>query len=183
MNKTFLKGALKNKNLIGIRTVEHDLDETTIGFLISVDDNCFTINEIDPFGFFIGLTTILFDDVINIDINDRYLRRLHFIFENKNLFDRNKKISIFKKGYELVPYFDFLIKNNLITTFYFNEDNYLIGILLEYDNCLMKVKCIGNEGDEDGESIYQIEKLSCLRYNGIEEQKIQLLFENRDIFY
>jgi len=42
---------------------------------------------------------------------------------------------------------------------------------------------IGREGDDDGTSYYPIDKLIGLKYDGLEEQKIKLLYENRSKFY
>jgi len=44
-------------------------------------------------------------------------------------------------------------------------------------------KNIGIEGDEDGFSYYPLDSLIGLRYNSIEEQKIEILYKNNTVFY
>jgi hypothetical protein len=84
---------------------------------------------------------------------------------------------------KLAPYFNDLIENKTIATFYFNEDDYATGVVLKYDEAQIMINNIGSEGDEDGISCHYIDRLIGLRYNGLEEQKIKLLYENRAFFY
>jgi len=47
MKKKVLELAYKEKSLIGVRTISIDSDESIIGFIVSMDETYFTINEID----------------------------------------------------------------------------------------------------------------------------------------
>jgi len=183
MNKSILERALKDKSLIGIRTHLQEWGESIIGFIVELDESFFTINEIDEYGFYIGNTTIEIGNIINIDINDRYQRRLKFIHEHASIFNINNRISIWKEGFMLIPYFENLIENKTVVTFYFNEDDYVTGRVLSFDKEQIMLNNIGSEGDEDGVSYYHINNLIGLRYDSLEEQKIKLLYENRFEFY
>lgn len=183
MKKMILKEMVKKNTLIGIRTNNLDWDETIVGFINSIEETCFTINEIDKYGLLIGSTIIKIEDVINIDINDRYLKRLKYIYDNKSIFNYNDRTTIWGTGDELIKYFKLLFEKKSITTFFYDEEDYLTGILMKYDKKYIKIMCVGDEGDEDGISYYPIDKLIGLRYDGIEEQRIKLLYQNRDKFY
>jgi hypothetical protein len=182
MKKTLLENAFKDKSLIGIRTNVLDRGESIIGFIVELEESFFTINEIDEYGLFIGNTIIAIEDIVNIEINDRYQKRLKFIYDNSSTLNPNNRITIWKEGTELVAHFKTLIENKKITTFYFDEEDYVIGIILKFDKEYVMLNNIGIEGDEDGTSCYPIDKLIGLRYDGIEEQKIRLLYENRNLF-
>lgn len=183
MKKTLLDKAFKEKSLIGIRTSSLAWGESIIGFIVELEESFFTINEIDEYGLLIGNTTIVIEDVANVVINDRYQRRLKYIHDNRSLLNPNNRVTIWKEGAELISSFKTLVKTQKITTFYFNEDDYVIGVILEFDESYLMIKNIGSEGDEDGLSCYPINKLVGLRYDGIEEQKIKLLFEASSEFY
>ena len=183
MIKTLLENAIKEKSLIGIRTKSLDWGESIIGFIIQFGGSYFTINEIDEYGFLIGKTQIAIEDVINIDVDDRYQKRLTYIYNNNSTFKINERITIWKEGEELIPNIKALIENKIVATFYLIEDDYVIGFALKYDKTYVMIKNIGSEGDEDGTSYYPIDKFIGLRYNSIEEQKIKLLYENRTSFY
>ena len=183
MKKKVLEVAYKEKSLIGVRTISIDSDESIIGFIVSLDETYFTINEIDEYGFFIGNTTIAIQSVINLEVDDRYQKRLKFIHENNLNFNHNSQYTVWKESSELVPEFKYLIENKTITTLYLNEDNYVTGIILKFDVDYVMINNIGREGDDDGTSYYPIDRLIGLRYDGLEEQKIKLLYENRSKFY
>jgi hypothetical protein len=183
MIKNLLENAIKENTLIGIRTNSLDWGELIIGFIVKLEESYFTINEIDEYGLFIGNTIIAIEDVINIEINDRYQKRLKFIFDNSSTLKPNNRITIWKEALDLIPHINYLIENGKITTLYYDEDDYVTGVILKFDEDYLKIKNIGREGDEDGMSYYPIDKLIGLRYDGIEEQKIQLLYENRTTFY
>lgn len=183
MKKEILEKAIKEKTLVGIRTNMLEWGESIIGFIVDLGESFFTINEIDENGFLIGNTQISIDDVINIDINDRYQRRMMFIYNNNSAFNINERVTIWKEGEELMPHIKILIEDKIIATLYLNENDYVTGFVLKYNKTYVIIQNIGNEGDEDGTSYYPIDKLIGMRYNGIEEQKIKLLYENRTSFY
>jgi len=85
-----------------IRTTSLELVESIIGFIVEIEELFFTINEIDENGFLIGNTQIAIDDVINIDIDDRYQKRLMFIYNNNSKFNANERFTVWKKGDELI---------------------------------------------------------------------------------
>lgn len=183
MIKPILQQALKEKTLIGIRTNLEDWDEVIIGFLLKLDESFLTINEIDENGYLNGNTILKIDEIISIDYDDRYQKRLKCIYDKHSTFNLNEQNTIWKEGSELIMHFKDLIESKKIVTFYFDEENYALGILLKYDQEFIQIKSIGREGDEDGFSCFHIDKLIGIKYDGIEEQKIKTLFENRASFY
>jgi len=183
MIRKILKEAIKNNSLIGIRTKELQWGQTIIGYIVNLNETFFTINEIDEYGTLIGNTIIEMVDVLHVEINDRYQRRLKLIFENRLMFNPNNRITIWKEGKKLIPYFKILKEENILSTFFLNEDDYIIGFLLNFTENYISIKNIGDDGDDDGESCYCIENFIGLRYNSLSEQKTKLLYENRDVFY
>ncbi len=183
MKKNILEKAYDEKSLIGIRTNSQEWGESIIGFIVEIDESFFIINEIDENGFLIGNTQIAIEDVINIDIDDRYQKRLMFIYDNSSKFSINNRVTIWKEGKELLPHLKMLIENGKIATFFFNEDDYVTGQILEYDESYVMFKNIGREGDDDGFSYYPLDALIGVRYDSVEEQKIEILHENITTFY
>jgi len=183
MRQEILDDALKLKSLIGIRTNGEDWDELIIGFVTELNDLSLTINEIDRNGLLSGSAIILLDNIISLDYSDRYQKRLKFIHENCASLNPNKQIAVWKGGAELTDHFNSLIQSKKIATFYFDEENYVLGIILNFDLDYVLIKNIGREGDEDGTSCHLINKITGLKYDGMDEQKIKMLYENRSIFY
>lgn len=182
MKKALLEKAYKEKSLIGIRTNLLDWDESIIGFIVTLEESCFTISEVDEYGFSIGQTIIELDDVITVVTNDRYQKRLKCICENNSVFNPKNRFTVWKAGSDLIPYFNLLIENNKIATLYFDENEYVTGVIIKFDTNYLLINNIGREGDEDGLSCYPIDNFIGLRYDGLEEQKIKLLHESRSKF-
>jgi len=99
------------------------------------------------------------------------------------MFNPNNRVTIWKVGKKLEPYFKILKEENILSTFFLNEDDYIIGFLLDFTEHYISIKNIGDEGDDDGVSCYRVENFIGLRYNGLSEQKTKLLYENREVFY
>ena len=183
MYRLLLKSACANKTLIGIRTTSQDWGESIIGFILNLDELFCTINEIDEYGFSIGNTIIEIENIITIDVEDRYIKRLKFIYDYASTFRRNASNTVWKEGAMLIPHFMSLIENSIITTLYFDEDEFVTRIITKFDGDQIMVNNIGNEGDDDGFSCHHFEKLTGLRFDSLEEQKIRLLYDNRELFY
>ena len=65
-----------------------------------------------------------------------------------------------------------------MTMLFFNDDDYELGIILDYDeNCIL-LKDIGQDGIELGITCYRLNEIVGLRYNGLGEQKIKILYDN-----
>lgn len=182
MISKILARSLKDKFLIGVRTTTLEWDEVIIGFIESIDDSYFTLKEIDEYGKFIGNTILSFDDIVHLEYSDRYQRRLNFIYENGMNLNPDNRTTIWKKQDALLPYFELTKKRQNIVTLYLDEDNYSTGKIIDYDEESIFIHMIGSDGNEDGFSCYRIENIIGLRYDGIEEQKIELLYKNRDKF-
>lgn len=183
MKRKKLQQAYEKQFLIGIRLNSQDWEEITIGFIVEISEDALTINEIDGNGQLTGRTIVDIEDIVSVDVNDRYQLRLQCIFDNTAKLDFNNQIMIWRKGDNLVSCFDKLISNKYIVTLIFAEEFYVTGIILNYDAEYILMRNIGSDGDEDGESIHNIEGVNGLRYGGIDEQKIKLLNQHVKTFY
>lgn len=179
MIKDILKEAYDKKNIIGVTTKIIDWDESIIGYIVEIDDTYFTINELDEYGTFIGNTTIAFNDVCHVEPDNWYMRNLLLIQEKNLIFNPNTRITVWKEGKELEKHFQYIKDNSKITRFFFEDDNFVIGIVLKFDNNFLLIKKIGQDGSEDGITCYQVNDIIGLRYDGIEEQKIRLLLGSK----
>ena len=183
MISEILKKTKENKTLIGIRINQDDWDEILIGFIYFLDTNYIIIDEIDENANSMGRTKIAISQILRIDLDDRYQNRLKFIYDNRNKISSDKQITILDTSKELLKNVDFLIKKKLICTLYFDENQYITGIILQKKLGHILVKNIGKQGDEEGVSCYMLDSLIGLKYNGIDEQKITLLYKNWKLFY
>jgi hypothetical protein len=183
MINNILQNALKENALVGIRTDREDWDESLIGFITGLDDQSVTINELDKDGVLTGSTIILLADIVSLDFDDRYQQRLRLIYDSRSLIESNNQVTIWRTGSDLSDYLDLLVKSKNIATLYFDEDNYVFGIVKAFDSNYILIHNVGIEGDDDGESCHLIDNLIGVKYSGIDEQKITILYKNKEIFY
>ena len=176
MIKKLLNQFFIEKRLIGIRTKEIEWDELIIGYITDVSDQYFNINEIDEYGFPIGYTTIHIEDVCNIAYDDVYINNIQFLHENNVNFDVSKKVTLWKKFNDLIDHMEILKKSNKIIKLYFEDDIYVIGKILSFDDEFILISGIDTYGENDGFYCYYANTLEGLTYDGLEEQKIELLY-------
>jgi hypothetical protein len=181
--KIVLESAIRDGILIGLRTDDQESDESIIGFGTELKESMLTLNEVDEYGSLIGKTVIHINSIISIDLRDRYQERLQFIHDQKSNFDPNKRVTQWGSGSELITSLGFLTEEKIISTFFFENDEYSVGYLESYNSETFLINNIGLEGDDDGTSCYLIDRLVGIRYNGLEEQKIKLLHDHRRKFY
>jgi hypothetical protein len=106
------------------------------------------------------------------------LKKLKIVIENNYSFDKNLRVTIWKKGVSIIPHFLDLKNNKIITLFFFENNDFEIGILLDYDKNDFVIENIDQDGLVYAITTYRIDTIIGLRYNGLGEQKMKLLYEN-----
>jgi hypothetical protein len=86
-------------------------------------------------------------------------------------------VTIWSKAKELKIVVLELIEKDIIATLFFDEDFFITGKILEFQDNYIFVNNITSSGEDDGYSIHLIDKLIGIRYNGKEELKIRYLLE------
>lgn len=175
MIKQLLNKSIEEKSIIGIRTKNLEWGEVIIGFVVNIEEKYLTINEIDEFGCEIGSTIIELDNILHVEYKDKYQKQLQFTFHNKHYFNIDKRVTIWKNGVELIPYFKEIEEKKILCTLFLNEEDFIYGFLLNYSKTNLLISNIGDDGYEDGMSCYYIDDIIGLRYNSLTEQKIMLL--------
>lgn len=183
MIKEFIKKAFNTKSLIGVRTIELSWGERIIGFVSELFDDQFIVDEIDEYGEFTNNTIIPYCNIVNLDFEDRYQKRLLLLVNNRSYFNAENPIIINQIDSSIEYHFNQLIEQNILSTFFLDEEDYVTGILLKFDDTNVMIQSIGSEGDDDGLSIYPRKKIVSMRSNSKEELRISILYKLRLDFY
>jgi len=179
MIQNLLKNAYEQKKLVDINIYEPEDEDSIIGYITEVDDVYFTIKEINKFGNADGISIYPVEKIKNISLDNWYLRNLQVIINTNSKLNQDNRVTIYKNGKELNPYFRNLKENKIMTMLFFKEDDYELGIILDYDENFISFKDIGQDGVELGITCYRLNDITGLRYNGLGEQKTQILYEKR----
>jgi len=118
--------------------------------------------------------------ILNIMTDTKNAWNLYLV---KSMFDPNNRVTIWKEGQFLFSDLKTLQGSDKICTFFLNEDDYIIGFLIDITDDQVLIRGIGDEGDDDGISCYYIDNFIGLRYDSLVEQKIKLLYDNQAEFY
>ncbi|GHV37196.1 hypothetical protein FACS1894178_8930 [Bacteroidia bacterium] len=174
MIKNLLKTAYEQKKLVDINFYE--TEESIIGYITNIEDKYITIEEIDKFGNVDGTTIYKIDCIKNISMDNWYLSSLKIIINNNSQLNKNNRLTLYKNGQELISYFKYLKDKNKIVMLFFENDNYELGLVLNYDNEFILLKDIEQDGHELGITCYRLSDIIGLKYNGLGEQKTELLY-------
>lgn len=174
-----LKDKLEEKSLIGIRTINQDWDEVIIGFIKSIDGKNLILDEIDQYGKPLGETIIANADILSIEFDDKYQKKLKSLLNSSFPFESENQVTIWNKAKDLKNVILELIEKDIITTLFFDEDYFITGKINEYNDKYVLVNNLNSSGEDDGYSIHLIEKMIGIRYNGKEELKIKFLLEKK----
>lgn len=178
---TLLNNALIQRKLIGVNTPEINWDELIIGYITEINDDCIIINEVDEYGTFIGNTLIRINDILHICSDSRYIRDLHDLQNHNCIFNPNLRKTIWEKSEKLKHYLNELKENGKISTLFFEDDRFVIGIILEIDPEFCLIKNIGKNGKEEGLTCYRIDDIIGLKYDDLIMQKVLFLKNKSEI--
>lgn len=173
-----LKEKIAEKSLIGIRTINQEWDEVIIGFPKLLHGDNILIDEIDKYGESLGQTTIKIAEILSIEYDDPYQKRLKSIVESAVSFNDKLKVTIWNKKDDLMIIMNELIRSGDITTLFFDEDFFVTGKIIDFSNDFVKINNISSSGENEGFSVHLSEKLIGIRYNGKEELKINFFLVN-----
>lgn len=181
MLRKLLIDAYEQKKIVDINIYEAEEEESVIGYIIDINDKHCTIKEVDKFGNFDGNTTYAIDKIKDLSSDNWYLHNLHIIIDNHEKLNQDNRTTIYKKGMELISQFKYLKENEIITMLFFEEDNYELGIILDYDENFILLRDIGQDGCILGTTCYRLNEIIGLKYNGLGEQKTKLLYDVENV--
>lgn len=169
--------AFKQNELIGIRTYDMEYDEAIIGYVLQISDEFFSIRELNENIIWTGKRIIYFDEVMEVFFKDIYQEGLKILLDKMDTIKTDLQISVKARGKRLSTHLNQLLNKNEITTFYFIDEHYTTGILEKMDDNYLYIRNIGSGGNEDGWSCCRIKDLTGFRHNGVEEQRIKILYD------
>lgn len=174
LQKTLID-AYKHKKIADINV--YGEEDSIIGYVTNIDEEHFTVEEVDKFGNTNGSTTYAIAKIANLSLDNWYLRSLQIIICNRDKLNEEKRITIHKDGKKLLSEIEYLKVNEIIVMLFFEEDQYELGFILDYDENFILLKDVGQDGCVLGITCYQLNEVVGLRYNGLGEQKTRMLYD------
>lgn len=172
--KEILQTVYRNKGLVSICIKKIDWDKRIIGYVTKVSAQSILIDEVDVYGYVVKKRNIRMDTIVSVEIDDSYNNSL---FRLKGVANRIRKMKaqfIYNKGQTIVSKLKSLQERVNVVTIFF-DDEYVTGVIEDFDDEYIKLQNIGYLGTEDGKSLYRISQVTKIRYNGPMEEKISFL--------
>jgi hypothetical protein len=93
--KKILEKCMESREIISVYPREEDNSTFHIGRVVAVDDECFILNAISTWGTYDGLDLYYINDIIQINIDGMYEKKMKFLSRND---ETNSQSVDFKKN-------------------------------------------------------------------------------------
>ncbi|MDP4150149.1 MAG: hypothetical protein Q8927_11695 [Bacteroidota bacterium] len=170
-----IEKAYKNGHLICICLNRIDWQRRVIGYVKKfAKSDSFTLEVIDEFGQKKDLRTVSLSSIKSLEIGGVYIENLEKL--NKNGFKRTKTrpkyISINKRNAHK-KLNEFMALSTLCTFVFGTE--YSVGIVTASTESEFSISNVGFDGSDNGFSVFDVNSLTQIRYEGNAEERISFL--------
>ncbi|MCC6144842.1 MAG: hypothetical protein IT368_13635 [Candidatus Hydrogenedentes bacterium] len=184
--------AQQNHTLVEVYANPQDLDQGTVGFVLSVGHDTCRVQEIDAEGMPDGATTISLRDVRQIAWNTRFLCRLQVIFDNRaSFFDTAEDLD--EDSEDEGPVLDdvlqelnhalihrYMISVRIATDHDYRHAN---GYVRRVTGGYLELDRVDRYGESDGKSLIRIKDVVMIYRNDRRQQMAMLWRERRKDLY
>jgi len=143
-----------------------DTDCFNVGYLVKYDEEWFLLNCYDPYGKYDGFLLIKRDNITKIEIDSSYTKSLMEIIEVNN---SNKLIH----QEDLLNYVLEDVKDRTIITITIENEDNLVGKLIDCDKEFFVLDILKNTGEYDGKVIGLLNSINAIQFGNIENEVIE----------
>ncbi|MDR2091337.1 MAG: hypothetical protein LBP62_06820 [Clostridiales bacterium] len=172
--ETILKGLAVNNELCGIYTNDGDPHKFSVGYVLDLDDTFFLFERIDPYGTADGLMCVPIDNVFNVEIRTEYLLDVRRLF----MYNEQKRYQKIENDDDVVyALLRFAIENEKICAIELNDSGCedCVGYINEAEDDTVHVALVGEHGEPDGEAFIDIDRISAVCCDSVDQRKIEIL--------
>ena len=161
-------------------------DQIWVGRIVSVATEHFILAKSDILGYPLGRRRIEFHQLRQLDVDDRYLRRLLFANSNRRkwLYGSTTELEVtsskWAKTVEKVIKQSRVVRLNVRWSASYTA--WVTGMVTSISDSTVLMTLISEEGDHDGTAIFPLKLVTSIEYGGRANNRVKLLFENRHLF-
>ncbi|MDR3287355.1 MAG: hypothetical protein LBT27_07925, partial [Prevotellaceae bacterium] len=182
MKKEILNRLFKDK-LIEVYTNKNDMSKFHAGILEHIYEDSFIIKSYHYTGLTNGFVLIRNTDVYKINKDTPYLKRLAFLIKNiiqetiQNKYSELELSSTPDYGIDIV--INECYKRNLLVSINLIYDVKIKGKIIKYDDEFIQIEQFSDYGDNEGISIIRYEDVENIYFDGLEENIITSLINEK----
>lgn len=178
--KHILEESKKKKTIISARKY-NDGKTIYVGYILDFNDSIFMMQQVSKNGLEDGIYIDNIENIESFELRD-YEQAYQFLFENSfKLSDQKIKYIDLPNSenwkFELIK---LLFSLNDIVSIKFNNDDYVTGYILNYDEVNVNFKCYNDVGIVDGIIIYKIEDFCSFNIDDFDIRRTKLFINWRE---
>lgn len=167
-----LQNLCKKRDLCEIYSNVDDTSKFMVGYILSCNDNDIVLWLIDQYGHFDGICWLIMDEIYKIKTETKYLKACQKLIEynnEQNVFDINES--------SLKDMLKFAYDNKRICEIELSESDQVndSGYIAEILSDKIIIKSVDEYGEFNGESIIDIDMISCLIFDSQDMCKLEIL--------
>tara|TARA_R110001583_G_scaffold69300_2_gene196568 strand:- start:5953 stop:6513 length:561 start_codon:yes stop_codon:yes gene_type:complete len=152
------------------------------GYVKNVKEKLFFLQHFTKFGKPDGLLSEQIENIESIDFDNDFSKTMEYLIKYPDLIDKEPKIDL-EITEEDNWQFEILdsqlgLKDRLITI-QINGDRFYNGIIEWIDEGYLILNKVGEEGQDEGKSIFIIDDINAIQINNLENRKRLLLYKLR----
>lgn len=172
---SILKEGLKNHTLCEIYANTERTDKFFVGYVISIDEQNCVLSAIDPYGQYDGLACFCIDEIYRIQTKTQYLQAMEKLVNFRNT---TTKKEYFQENLLVNMLLDIcrqkrICEVELCGSNVANVTGYVTEVNLP-DNAA-KLRLVDEFGNNDGETIIDIQTISSLTFDSTDTVKLEIL--------
>lgn len=168
-----LKTYCKELSLCEIYSNPDDTNKFCVGYVLAVDDNNCVVQTIDRYGAYDGVSCLFNEDIIQIRTDTKYLSAMLKLARYKGN-NTIKDVSYDRLFRDIL----FDIKENVRICEIELCDSKLcdiMGYIRDFNDDNIKILCVDDFGENDGETIIDINTISHVSYDSIDTIRLEIL--------
>lgn len=163
----------REKILVSIYCDLDDKQKHYSGYIIGIDDDMFFLAHISRNGRYDGYILRPIKDIYRIDYNGKYEKKLEMLNKMRT---QSHNIAFAKNDPStlLISVLEFAKNNNLVVSLILDDDC-RAGLIKSYDNDIISLYALTDNGEEDGFAVVSIAEVSSFEIDTEYEQDLKIL--------
>lgn len=162
----------KKKKIVSLYCDPENPETHLTGFIDAFNDKNLIVQHISPSGFYDGFILIQTDDILRIDVDGKYERKVECLYKHK----LQSHPELKKQDDLLSSLFNHACENQLLLSIELQE-GFLTGCIKDYNGELLCMKLIDRWGCSDGEAVVISSRIISIAVDTISEQDIRIVYE------
>lgn len=187
-----LEEALEDNEMLAIYTYNPSNDQSyfAVGFVRAVHEEDFTFEAISPGGEPDGIGVRKIEEIVRIEMDTRYLRKIRFLYENVHRAYPKAEPAQLRSpaASSTISEIDTAKRSGEIITLQIGPENdegdvEVTGFVEEYDPHYLKLRMLNSDGERNGRCIVKIEDIYRLTRSCRSDQRLVFWHEHRAHIY